>query len=271
MGKPKAPTPPDPKVTAGAQTATNIGTALANNAMGMVNQVTPDGTLTYEQSGSQQWTDPNSGTVYDLPQYTATTALSPEQQAIQDQNRAAQLNLAETANERSNFLKGYLPGSEALTDQIDAKLYELGAERLDPRFARQEDALRTRLTNQGITAGSEAWKREMDQFAQDRNDAYTGLMLSGRGQALSEVNNPINQITALLSGSQVQGPSVSMAQPSRVPTVDYAGLVDGNYRTQLGNWQEAVANRQNLLGGLFGAGATLLGAPAGSILGRWLP
>ena len=52
MGKPKPPEPPDPKETGAAATGTNIGTAIANNAMGMVNQVTPDGSLTYGQSGT---------------------------------------------------------------------------------------------------------------------------------------------------------------------------------------------------------------------------
>ncbi len=41
-----APEAPDPKQTASAQTATNIGTAVANNVMGNANQVTPDGNLT---------------------------------------------------------------------------------------------------------------------------------------------------------------------------------------------------------------------------------
>ena len=257
MGKPKAPKPPDPAKTAAAQTGTNIGTAIANTAMGQVNQITPDGTLTYDQTGTYTYRDPQSGNVYDLPQYTATTALSPEQQAIQEQNRAAQFNLASTANERSEFLKDYLPGTEALTDQIDNKLYELGAERLDPRFSRQEDQLRTRLANQGVVAGSEAWKREMDQFGEGRNDAYNQLMLQGRGQAPSEVNTPINQITALLSGSQVSNPQVAMSSPSQMPTVDYAGLVSNNYNQQLNAYNQQQAQRGSMLGGLFDAGASL--------------
>lgn len=269
MGKSKAPKPPDPRETASAQTGTNIGTALANTVMGQVNQVTPDGSLRYDQTGTYNWTDPQSGRNYALPQYTATVSLSPEQQAIQAQNRAAQLNLAETANERSQFLERYLPGTEALTDQIDSKLYDLGTQRLDPRFSRQEDQLRTRLANQGVTAGSEAWKREMDQFQQGQNDAYTQLMLQGRGQALSEVNNPINQITALLSGSQVQNPQVAMSQPAGIPTTDYAGLVNSAYGQELNAYNNQQAQRSSLMGGLFGAGATLLGAPAGSVFGGW--
>lgn len=259
MCAPSAPAPPDPAATAAAQTGTNIGTAIANTAMGQVNQVTPDGSLTYDQTGTYTWTDPQSGDVYDLPQYTATTALSEQNQAIQDENQAAQLSLAKTASERSEFLEDYLPGSEALTDQIDQKLYDLGSERLDPRFARQEDQLRTQLANQGITAGSEAWQREMDQFGETQNDAYGQLMLQGRGQALSEVNNPINQITALLSGSQVSNPNVAVSSPASAATTDYAGLVNQNYNQQLGAWQQEAQNSQSLMGGLFGAGATLYG------------
>ena len=89
MGK-KAPKPPDPKETASAQTATNIGTAIANSYMGNVNQVTPDGSLTYSQSGTQKWTDPLNGKVYDIPTWTATQTLSQAQQAIKGQNDAAE-------------------------------------------------------------------------------------------------------------------------------------------------------------------------------------
>ncbi len=68
MGKSKAPKAPDPKETAAAQTGTNIGTAIANQTLGNVNQVTPDGALTYSQTGMTKWTDPTSGKIYDLPQ-----------------------------------------------------------------------------------------------------------------------------------------------------------------------------------------------------------
>ena len=250
MGKGSAPKAPDPAKTAAAQTTQNVDTAIANSAMGMVDQFTPYGSLTY----SQQDSGVDAGG-RDIPRYTATTTLSPEQQAILAETQASQQSLAETANERAAFLRDYLPGSEALTDQIDGKLYDLGAERLDPRFARQEDQLRTRLANQGVTAGSEAWKREMDQFGQGQNDAYTQLMLQGRGQALSEVNNPINQITALLSGSQVSNPNVSLSQPAQMPTTDVAGIQNAAYGQQMQGWQQGQQNKQAIMGGLFDLGA----------------
>ncbi len=108
MGKPKAPTPPDPAKTAAAQTGTNIGTAVANQTLGNVNQVTPDGALTYNQTGTTKWTDPTSGKVYDLPQYTATQTLSANQQAIKDQTDKASLNLAGLAANQSGKLNDLL-------------------------------------------------------------------------------------------------------------------------------------------------------------------
>ena len=161
MCSPSAPAPPDPKQTSAAATGTNIGTAIANNTMGLIDQNTPYGGLKYTTSGSQKYTDPYTGQVYDIPKYTATTTLNDQQQHTLDQSQAAQGNLASLANERSGFLKDYLGNTGAVTDQIDNKLYDLGAKRLDPRFAQEKDALQTRLANQGIVPGSEAYNREI--------------------------------------------------------------------------------------------------------------
>lgn len=260
MGKSKPPAPPDPQQTAAAQTGTNIGTAIANNTMGMVNQVTPDGSLTYSQSGTYRYTDPYTGQSYDLPQYTATTSLSGMGQQIKDQTDQTQLNLAQTGAQQSGFLRDYLGNVwNPDTSAIEGRLMELGWQRLDPRFAQQEDQLRTRLANQGVTAGSEAWNREMSALNQSKNDAYNSLMLQGRGQAFSELqamrNQPINEISALLSGSQVSSPNVSMFQPQGAATTDVAGLINQNYNQRLQGWQTQQAQRQSLLGGLFGLGA----------------
>jgi hypothetical protein len=260
LGKSRAPAPPDPRQTAQAQTGTNIGTAIANNTMGMVNQITPDESLTYSQTGTYKYTDPYTGQVYDLPNYTATTQLSEAGQAIKNQNNTTQLNLATTGANQSGFLKDYLGNVwNPDTSAIEGRLMELGSQRLDPRFAQEEDRLRTRLANQGVTAGSEAWNREMSSLGQMRNDAFNQLMLQGRGQAFSELqaqrNQPINEISALLSGSQVSNPQVQMMQPQGAATTDVAGLINSNYNQRLQGWQQQQARSQNLLGGLFGLGA----------------
>lgn len=103
-----APSPPDPKETASAQTGTNVATAIANAHMGNVNQITPDGSLTYDQTGTYTFTDPYTNQTYQLPTMTATQTLSPEQQAIHGQLTSAKGNLASIANNQSDFLKNYL-------------------------------------------------------------------------------------------------------------------------------------------------------------------
>jgi len=343
MGKSDPPAPPDPQETSAAQTGTNVATAIANSQLGMVDQYTPYGSLTYSQKrteggsaprieripgttapmggfggfgdegtsndpfgftgtgtettadrfrvggetfdsrkaarqyrtglmegGAPQtytFTDPYTGKSYEIPQFESRIELTPQQQATLDASQAAQGNLASLAEDRSDFLLGYLPDTEAITDQIDSKLYDLGAKRLDPRFEQEREALRTQLVNQGINIGSEAYDREMGRLNESKNDAYNQLVLQGRGTALNEVNQPINQIIGLLSGTQVQNPNVQMQQPAQIPTTDNAGIIMDNYRTQLANWNQQQSQRQGMMGGLFGAGATLLGAPSGSVFG----
>src|SRR6185503_14814536 len=78
MGKqtPQAPPVPNPVVTAGAQTAGNINTAVAGSYLNAVNQNTPTGSVTYQPSGNVT-IDGNT-----VPQWTQTTTLSPEQQQL---------------------------------------------------------------------------------------------------------------------------------------------------------------------------------------------
>jgi hypothetical protein len=261
---PDPPKPPDPKVTAAAQTATNIGTAIANNELQLIDQRTPYGSLTYNQTGSYDYTDPSSGDVHTIPTYEAVTELTPIQQQTLDRTQRAQRNLAGLANQQSGFLKDYLAEPATFdTSEIEGRLYDLGSQRLDPRFEQQREGLRTRLANQGVTPGSEAYRREMEALSQAENDAYNQLILQGRGQAFNEAvtqrNQPINEITALLSGSQVTNPNVAVQSPQGAATTDYAGLVNQNFAQQQQNFQQKSAGVNSLLGGLFGLGAAGIG------------
>jgi hypothetical protein len=114
MGKgsaPSAPAAPNPVDTARASTSTNVATAITNAFLNNTNQNTPDGSLRYDQTNTYNWTDPYTGTNISIPQFTATTSLSPQQQAIQDQTNAAKFNLAGLANTQSDRLSKLL-GSE---------------------------------------------------------------------------------------------------------------------------------------------------------------
>ncbi len=264
MGKPKAPKAPDPKETAAAQTGTNVTTALANAQLGNVNQYGPDGSITYTTNGGQTFKDPTSGVEYFIPQYEQTTSLSPEQQAIKAQNDKASLNLSTLGADLSGKLGNQLTDNFKLGNEAtEARLMELGRKRLDPLIAQRDEDLRTRLANQGIKAGSDAYKRELDTFNQGSNDAYTQLMLQGRNQAnqelLTEDNQRINQISALMNGGQVSQPQFGQTNQPQLPTVDYAGLVEQNYQNQLGAYNSKMQQTNGIVGGLFGLGGKLIG------------
>jgi hypothetical protein len=263
MGKPKAPKPPDPIKTAEGQTSTNVSTAIANANLGNVNQVTPYGDLNYDQTGSYSWRDPTTGANYNVPQFTATQTFSPSQQAIFDQTNKAETNLAGIAAQQSGFLKDYLSQPISLgNEEVESRLFELGSKRLDPALDRQRQGLESRLSGKGLKLGSDQYAQEMSRFDEGRNDAYNQLLLSGRGQAvqeqIAERNQPINEITALLSQSQVQQPNFINSQQPSIPTTDYAGIVQDDYRNQMSAWQQEQAQRNSMLGGLFGLGSSLI-------------
>lgn len=256
----KTPKAPDPMVTAQAQSGMNRDTAVSQQLINMVSQNNPWGSTSYNQTGSTGYTD-SSGKWVTIPSFTQTTTLSPEQQAIFDQSQAAQSNLAGIAENQSGMVSEALSSPFQFNNQDAANWsYDLGASRLDPRFAREEDALRTQLTNQGIREGSEAWNNAMNRLGENKNDAYNQLMLTGRGQAFGESlatrNQPLNELTALLTGSQVSNPA-AMSGPTpqaSVGGVDYAGLVQDDYKSKL-------ASHNAMMGGLFGlAGAGAQGA-----------
>lgn len=265
FSKPKAPTPPDPKKTAAAQTGTNIGTAIANQTFAQTNQNTPYGSLTYDQTGTTQWKDPNSGKMYDLPQYTATQTFSPGQQQLFETGQQTQQNLADLGQQQSGFLQDYMAKPfDGSNDATEARLIELGRKRLDPMFDDRRASLEQNLANRGIGIGSEAYKNAMGDFNEGRNDAYNQLLLQGNQQAFGQGqairNQPINEISAFMSGSQVSQPNYVNTPQTQAATTDYAGLVNQNYQNQLGAYNQQMGSYNNTVGGLFklGAGALMM-------------
>lgn len=261
MGKSRAPAPPDPKLTSAAQTGTSVATALANTSLQNVNRVGADGsTLNYNVTGSTAFTDPFTGQTYQLPQYTATERLSAPAQGIYDTTQRAQQNMATAAEKQSGAVAGTLgqPWNPD-TSAIESRLFDLGSRTLNPQFDRQRSDMQTQLSNQGIKLGSAAYDRALGGLGETQSQAYNDLALRGRGQAFQELqgirNQPLNELSALLTGSQVSMPQYNVNTPSGIPTTDNAGLIQANYGARLNNWQQENAQKQQLLGGLFGLGS----------------
>lgn len=257
MSKPK-PTPP--RETSAAQTGTSVSTAIANAFLTNQNEYTPDGSKTFEQIGDHTFTDPYTKETYTVPRFAMNQTLSPEQTAIKGQQDAASLNLATLGNNLSGTLGNQLTGNFTIGNEAtEARLMELGRKRLDPIFAQQDESLRTRLAQQGIKSGSSAYDREMNNQNQSRNDAYNQLLLTGRGQAtqeqLTEDNQRINQISALLGGGQVSQPNfLTSNQVAGIPTTDNASII-ANYDQQMMERAKAkfagIGSALSGIGGLF--------------------
>jgi len=408
------PTPPDPIRTASAATATNVSTSVANAFLNNINQNTPEGQLRYDvpegAAGTYSWSDPTTGQTYNIPRFTATQILSPQQQAIRDQTVGAQTNLATMANQQSGNLRDLMnrpfnpstgaPGTgqaswlndpqfwaynslgqfgdnvplqQSLGDygsqqtgfgdagniqrdygandfsgdrtRVEESLYQ----RMDPQLQRDRANLEARLKDQGIQYDSPAYAAAMDNFNRQLTDtrlaitaqggqeqklqadmaaqragfanaaqqqAYTQAQGRGQfyntaqntqfqeglqagtfanqaqkdafqqaasrgefanaaaaqnmarnqaifnaanqqrnqymGEQYQQRNQPINEITALLSGSQVSGPSFVNTPQQNIPTTDVAGLINNRFSQDLSVYQQQSANFNSLMGGIFG-------------------
>lgn len=250
---PAAPPLPDPKATAEAQAVMNKQTAVAQTGLNAMNQYTPDGSLEYSQSG--HWED---GT----PRFSATTNLSPAAQGIFDTNKVTEQNIATIGKDQSGRIGDLLGTPLKLGNEAtEARLMELGMKRLDPRFAKDEEALRQRLVNSGVREGSAAYDSAYANMKNSQNDAVNSLLLSGRGQAnqeiMSERNQPINEITALMSGSQVSNPTFQNTPQSNIAGVDYMGAVQNNYNAQVQQQKMKADQNAALMGGLFSMAGTV--------------
>jgi hypothetical protein len=171
--------------------------------------------------------------------------------------------------------------------------------RLQPEQKMQEESLRSRLLNSGITEGSEAWNNAYRQFNNSVNDAQQQTLLNAEnlagqsinqtaqlrqiplteagqiGQMAGNVGNlmntqlqqqlalrdqPLNEAQALLTGSQVQGPQFTNVPQTQVAPTDVIGATMGSANLANQQYQMQLQNQNALLGGMYGLAGTLGGA-----------
>ena len=319
------------------------------------NQNTPDGSLRYDVTGNYGWTDPSTGSTYNIPTFTATQMLSPQQKAIQDQSTAAKFNLAGMANAQSGRLSQHLASdinlsnapaggnADIMASVLDPSLsYSPGWDitksygagdfskdrtnvenalmaRMNPQLARERGNIEQRLADQGIRYGSAAYTSAMDDYNRQANDArFAAVSQAGDEQArmmqmanqraqfenaaqqqgyqqnalLAEFRNaglaqqlaqrqsvfgarnaqrqqylneqyayrnqPINEISALLSGSQISNPNFVNTPNTQIPTTDIAGLINNRFNQDMSVYQQQSQSYNSLVGGILGLGAGAL-------------
>lgn len=251
MRTPSAPAAPDPGKVAQKQAEANKETATTQQQLNMVNQYTPQGSLEYAQTGT--WAD---GT----PKYSSTQQLSPEQQKLYDLGNQTQQTLGQIGVDQSARIQDILSSPFDLNAARDNKISEMQKGFLDPQWQQQEQTLNSRLINSGVRPGTAAYDRAMQNFSTQRQQAYDQNYLNSyktaEGSALTQRNQPLNEISALLSGSQVSNPAYQNTPTTGVAPTDLIGanqmaLNQGNLNAQM-----QQQSNMGMMSGLFQLGSS---------------
>ena len=264
---PSAPAAPDYTSAANATAAGNLDAARAATAANRVNQVTPYGNLNYSINGS----DP-----YGNPTWTATTSLSDVgQQLLNNQNNAS-LGLgsainSQLGNVQNTMSQPFNPNLPQVGINAGQNYQDAAMSRLAPQISQQRELLNNQLANQGIPVGSQAWQTAQMNQGQKENDLLaanttqgfnTGLQANQQAynQAMTNYNMPLNTLSALRTGAQVQNPTfVNSANQATTAGPDLLGAASSQYNAALGGANMQNAAQANLNSGLMGlAGAGIM-------------
>lgn len=286
-----APAPPDYAGAATAQGAANLETARLQGYMNNPNIFGPLGNQTV--------------TFGDKDQPTIRQTLTPDATATLASQQKVERGLADLGYQGLQQASGLLgtPFAPKVPDlQTSLNMggvpnapispgqtaYQALSSRMEPDIARADEALRTRLINQGLRPGGEAYNAEMDiagRRATDarlqgaaqsigldqsaRNQGYNEALLGGQfantaqQQALSQqlglYQQPLNNIASLMSGTQLQMPQFPGYSGSTIapPPIFDAARAQGQANMDAYGIRSAnKASQQRGLYDLLGAGAT---------------
>ncbi len=286
-GSGSAPQAPNSAQVSADQTQSNVQTGIANATLGNTNQVTPYGSLTYNQTGGQMvggnW----------VPSYTATQTLSPNQQQILTSQENLQKQAlgpigSQVLNQVQNTTQNPLSFAGAPPmpgDQTQARndAYNALTARSTQDLDRQKQQQITQLANQGIAPGSEAYNNALLPIERAYTDASNQATINAgnvAGQNINQAqqlrnqytgeqtqlyNQPLNTYAALtgVSGG-VQNPNYAPASQGQVAPTDVSGNAYNSYNGQLQQYNTQQSQQNALMGGLFGLGGSALGTAARS-------
>jgi len=285
-----------------SQQQINQQNAQQQNWMNNPNQVGPGGSRTMTQDANGQ--------------YTVNTSLSPQlQQNYDAQNslngdltgKAQQLAGAPALNYgnaganptfNTSAVSGIPAVNTAAQKQAQDGAYAQQTQYLDPQFKQGQSDLEVKLANQGVMPGSEAYNREMLNFNNTKQQAYsnanmnaitagnaeqtnlfnlgnqahtTGMndALAGyntgmqtRQQGVSEANAlhnaPLNDLASLRGQPQMTLPTYGNQVSTAIPGVDYLNAANMGYNANLGLNNANAASTANTNAGLYGLGGALI-------------
>lgn len=274
MCAPSPPPAPDYAGAAQAQGAANKETAIASSRLNNPNVVNPYGTQTWQDGAT------------DDSRPTLIQTFSPEQQALYDQSMQSKGLLGGLGVQGATALQDVvgrnldLSGAPAAPTAQGARTdaYNAMMSRVDEGATQSRDQKNSDLIAAGIRPGTKAYQDAM--FAIDRgyNDARQqaliaagaegqrdfGMDTQSRKDAIAEIlaqrQTPLNEINALMSGSQVSNPFAvpGAAQNAGIqPAPLYnAAMQTGQYGTDVYN--QGVGQSNSIMSGLFSLGAAAM-------------
>ena len=274
-GKTKTPKAPDYAAAAQAQGIANLGAARATAKLNNPNIINPYGTqmVTYGA-------DPDVGTV--------TQTLSPAERNIYDKSVRQRTNIGDVGISGSQSLKDIIgkriefSGAPTLGngEQTREKVYQALMRRVNEDTTNQRDDKNSQLIAAGIRPGNKAYDDAQNLISRQYNDArgnaevgasnaanqQFGMDSQARQQYISELlaqrQTPLNEINALMSGSQVNNPFAGNLGPQGGANVQAAPIFAGAQaqgQADLNSYNAKQAGSNAFTGGLFSLGAAGLG------------
>lgn len=273
-GKNKPPPAPDYTGAAVAQGKANKEAEIASSRLNNPNVVNPFGTQTWTEGAT------------DDARPTLTQILSPEQQALLDQSNTAKGLLGGLGIQGATALQGVvgknldLSGAPAAPTSQGARTdaYDAMMTRINEGTTASKDQKNSDLIAAGIRPGTKAYQDAMFGIDRGFNDARQQAMIAAgaegqrdfvmdtqsRKDAIAEIlaqrQTPLNEINALISGSQVSNPFAvpGAAQNTGIQPAPLYNAANqaGQYQTDV--WNQQQANRNGMMGGLFNLGAAAL-------------
>lgn len=216
------------------------------------------GSVKYDKSGANSYINYLKG--YDTSKVDNTIG-NMENQA---------LDISNNLNNRPDYVYS-VDGSDAARQRSEQATYQSFVDKLNPQFANQTGDLQSRLVNQGLTPGTEAYQRAMTDLQNNQNDAYNqaAYQAVNQGQqsfsqSLSDAINsgnyqntarnlPLAEIQALLANS------VSGYDNQQNIYAAATGKAANEYNAKA----QTAANRLALTNALISGGANVAGATKG--------
>lgn len=303
MGKkaPAAPPPPDYRGAAIEQGAANLESARATARLSNPNTYTPYGTQLVSYEGDiptiRQTLTPTAQKTLEAQQGVELSLANLGSKGAQTASNVLDKPFSfggpdvQTALDLSNVAK--MPVNAGMTGQ------EAIMQRLEPSLARQRTSTETQLINQGLRPGTEAYDNAINLLGQQETDARTQAVLQGlnldiganqqgfgqalesgkfgntaQQQALAEAIQlrqlPLNEITALMSGSQIQNPQFGAYSGATVQAAPIFAGTQAQGQYDMNKYAQDVSQANAATAGLYSLGGAALGAPKGTFSDRRL-